>query len=1211
MKKSIIDIQLKELHSFNEAMELENEKIKKIEADFKKVESGWVEQKQQLKENYDDKHEKLEKDLKYNLEEQNKKLKTIKNNQRKEAKDKDKLILQKRKTSLEQLENGLSEINKMNQEISKEIDFSKKFVGQNQFNELLNNKHTPIPVGSGLADEVTSLHASLQERFHSIIKLTQNYAALSPPNTIGFFVVLWLIALVSGFMFIVSEIYFAVAIIVIVTIILHFSVHGLNEGLARSCVSFVKGYDRYIELMPKYQEFIEDDCHRELNDLGIELTKMKEDAEKEVKVEIEEIQRNYDSKTGNLDEKYNNEIYQLTNKIQENNKEFHELSIKISNEFLQNNTRFLDFQKKMFNQFPDWQKFAFEKQKTSYPNVEGVRIGEISQTIGDKDIKLPALVPFPFKEPIVYETGAKEKKALVKNVHSLLLRILISLPPSKARFIFIDPMGLGKNVGSFLNFLDYDESIIHHQAYYEPSGIDHLLRELVERMALITQKFLRNIYSSLEEYNQTAGDLAEPYFFLVFFDFPAGITREMMSNIQKILTNGHICGLYSIVMLNDNTKIPDHVDLSSLINGQLLISKNVATGNLQLSNYVGSKFIIDLPPIEMDQIIDHIGAQCKEARNVVVPFSKILELEKMDETNRWRSLPLDDLTIPIGVIGSTKCQYLTLGRGTSQHVLIAGKTGSGKSVLLHTIITMVAVKYSPQEVQLYLIDFKKGVEFKRYANLNLPHARVIAIESEREFGISVLEGIDAEMQRRGVLMRAAGVENYKEYRTKTNQELPRLLLIIDEYQEFFSVDSDIITIKVTQILDRLVRQGRAFGIHLILGSQTIAGSYNLSRSTIDQIAVRIALQCSEDDSRLILSSDNPAARMLSRPGEAIYNAKNGMSEGNFLFQIGWLGEPEQKAYLEQIHHLAQISMNIKTEKAIVFEGNDMAKIEGSETFKVLFKDLDKVGKKPVTRACIGEPISLKESTHIDFKIQSGSNLLVVGQDLEMANGIMYSAILSLALNYLGKPIRYFMLDLTPVEDSIENICNLTGKEIKLDMQYGRRGDVKKILNEVHQLLLDARQKEAHNISGQIPVFLFLHGIHRMKDFEANDFSSSPSLSFSLDLGETKTKKEESLGVMLSKILEEGPEYQIYTIAWCDNHKNLTRRFSRQVIKEFELKVLFRLNTDDSINMMDSVDAAKLKPNQAIYYNEDTGQTEKFKPFGLPDKNWLINKNNIH
>ena len=119
--------------------------------------------------------------------------------------------------------------------------------------------------------------------------------------------------------------------------------------------------------------------------------------------------------------------------------------------------------------------------------------------------------------------------------------------------------------------------------------------------------------------------------------------------------------------------------------------------------------------------------------------------------------------MPLGRAGATKLQYLRLGKGTSQHVLIAGKTGSGKSTLLHALITNLALHYSPDEVEFYLIDFKKGVEFKTYATHALPHARVIAIESEREFGLSVLQRLDAELKRRGDLFREHGVQDLDGY----------------------------------------------------------------------------------------------------------------------------------------------------------------------------------------------------------------------------------------------------------------------------------------------------------------------------------------------------------------------------------------------------------------------------------------------------------------
>ena len=134
--------------------------------------------------------------------------------------------------------------------------------------------------------------------------------------------------------------------------------------------------------------------------------------------------------------------------------------------------------------------------------------------------------------------------------------------------------------------------------------------------------------------------------------------------------------------------------------------------------------------------------------------------------------------------------------------------------------------------------------------------------------------------------------------------MPRVLLIIDEFQELF-VEDDRIAQESALLLDRLVRQGRAFGIHVLLGSQTLGGAYTLARSTIGQMAVRIALQCSEADAHLILSEDNTAARLLTRPGEAIYNDANGLYEGNHPFQVVWLTDGDRDEYLRQIRELAR------------------------------------------------------------------------------------------------------------------------------------------------------------------------------------------------------------------------------------------------------------------------------------------------------------------
>src|SRR5436190_22126793 len=160
--------------------------------------------------------------------------------------------------------------------------------------------------------------------------------------------------------------------------------------------------------------------------------------------------------------------------------------------------------------------------------------------------------------------------------------------------------------------------------------------------------------------------------------------------------------------------------------------------------------------------------------------------------------------------------------------------------------------------------------------------------------------------------------------------MPRTLLIIDEFQEFFSED-DKLAQDAGLLLDRLVRQGRAFGIHVLLGSQTIGGSSGLARSTLGQMAIRIALQTSEAYSQLILGDNNSAARLLSRPGEAIYNDQGGLVEANSPFQVAWLPDEKREVYLQRVHERAKaIDGNGRRPAAIVFEGNAHADIRKNE-----------------------------------------------------------------------------------------------------------------------------------------------------------------------------------------------------------------------------------------------------------------------------------------
>lgn len=109
----------------------------------------------------------------------------------------------------------------------------------------------------------------------------------------------------------------------------------------------------------------------------------------------------------------------------------------------------------------------------------------------------------------------------------------------------------------------------------------------------------------------------------------------------------------------------------------------------------------------------------------------------------------------------------------------------------------------------------------------------------------MLQRVDAELRRRGEIFREAGVQDVAGFReARPGIPMPRVLLIIDEFQEFF-VEEDRVAQDASLLLDRIVRQGRAFGVHVILGSQTLGGAYTVARSTMGQMAAdadRVAVQ---------------------------------------------------------------------------------------------------------------------------------------------------------------------------------------------------------------------------------------------------------------------------------------------------------------------------------------------------------------------------------
>jgi hypothetical protein len=808
--------------------------------------------------------------------------------------------------------------------------------------------------------------------------------------------------------------------------------------------------------------------------------------------------------------------------------------------------------------------------------------------------EVPAVCAFPEQSPLMFQAGGEGQDAAVTALQNALLRLLTSLPAGKVRLIIIDPIGLGQNFAAFMNLADYDDKLVASRIWTETPHIDQRLNDLTAHMENVIQKYLRNQFPTIDDYNKHAGEVAEPYRILVVANFPVNFSNDAMRRLLSITQSGPRCGVFTLISIDTRQPLPKTFDIGDMQRtGCTLVWENNRFV-WQDPGFRPYPLALDTPPPDDDanRVLHKVGAAARDAHRVEVPFEFIAPTQE----EWWKGDSRKGIRVALGRAGAVARQYFELGKGTSQHGVVAGKTGSGKSTLLHALITNLALNYSPDEIELYLIDFKKGVEFKTYAAHALPHARVIAIESEREFGLSVLQRLDAELRTRGDRFRAVEAQDLASYRAASPEAYaPRILLIVDEFQEFFTED-DRLSQEAAQLLDRLVRQGRAFGMHVFLGSQTLGGAFSLARSTIDQMAVRIALQCSEADANLILSDDNSAARLLSRPGEAIYNDANGLMEGNHPFQVVWLPDTRREQYLDEIHHMAQTRRLRSPMAPVIFEGNAAADVTKNTRIREAIESpaLRTPDPKRGNLAWLGDALAINDQTAAPFRRQNGGNLMVVGQQEETALGMMMVAMVSLAPQGTPEePPQFFVLDgrqaETPQED---NPLARMPQVVPCPVRLGGWRDAGALIGEV-SAELQRRQQTPERPGGSIYVILF--ALQRLRDLrrEEEDFSFGK-----------KSDGTETPAQQLGTLLREGPALGIHTILWCDSLNNMQRTLDRAAMREIGLRIVFQMGVGDSSNLIDTPAASKLGMHRALFFSEEDGRLEKFRPYGIPPEEWL-------
>ena len=831
---------------------------------------------------------------------------------------------------------------------------------------------------------------------------------------------------------------------------------------------------------------------------------------------------------------------------------------------------------KSLNQLPEtfnsnslkWNTSDLFKGKDLVSSI--IRLGEerfqISIEGENFSIIVPRCIQFLNKSNILFNCmNEAETKEAIRISHNIIARTLLALPSSKTKITFIDPLELGGNAAPFTPLL---REIYGGMVFTQQNDIENQLSILTRAIENVIQKYLQDKFIDIADYNLKTKEVPEPYRLLVVYNFPHGFNDTTASKLFNIIKSGPKAGVHTILINDRNAKLPYGTDWS------VLESLNINEVCLQNRNEENKYFEFD-KNLPYNEIVDYINKELPNVSSIKVPFTKYIS----PQNEWWQAKAHMRYEVPIGR-HALEVQNLKFDNKDDNQALLIGKPGSGKSNLLHVIIANSLWKYSPDQLEIYLIDFKGGVEFTIYADKKIPHIRTIAIESEREFGLSVLDGVERELLRRETEFSKVGVQNIEQYHEKfPNERMPRVLLIVDEFQEFFAED-DNIKQAVDDKFDRIVRKGRAFGINTLFSSQTLSGN-SIKKSTKELIDIRIALMCSDLDSNQILDDRNPAARDLTRPGEGIYNPENGKVEGNRRFQAFFIEKDDLNKTIESVVSFANANPNGYSKfKQIIFRGSEKAIMEKDNH---PLKKVSVVTAPKSLRLWVGEPVAIADDVTAVMRKQGGSNLLVAGYDENIGLRVMCSSIISIAAQQQPRSCKFYSFNFYNVDSEMINVPDELFNNIDQDCVSVNGRQVKETLQAIKQ---EVEIRLSGSSTSNSNLYLSFFSLQRGRAFRKDGYSMSDE------------------GNLLSYILKEGPDVGVFSLVQVDTMDNFSKNLDDNLLKEFSQRIASQMNPDNSVKVIGNQKAAKLGGNRAWYYDDNENTMIKFKPYELPTFSWV-------
>ena len=380
------------------------------------------------------------------------------------------------------------------------------------------------------------------------------------------------------------------------------------------------------------------------------------------------------------------------------------------------------------------------------------------------------------------------------------------------------------------------------------------------------------------------------------FDHPQGLSDD--ANFSMVFDHANKINLISIFLSDSYENVPGACQ--GIISLEPTFAFEFAQVGEKGLTANGTADIVTLAQIDrLSRNLLPISARYPGQSNRVPSEISLLDIYNVKQVNdfhmteKWGRVPDKNGLLPYPVrIGSqslSEAQTIHIAENRDgPHGMIAGTTGSGKSELLQTLVSAMAIEHHPYLVNFLLIDFKGGSTFSAFKDL--PHLVGLVSNLDKYSALRALEAIRAENYRRQRFLANLGIEDINDYHKNLNRigvlkgdwvPLPHLCIIVDEFAELAKDLPDFLPELVST-----VRVGRSLGLHLILATQRPAGVVNDEmRANLNfRICLRVQTQ---EDSRDMLHRPDAARLSPNIPGRAYFQI--GDSGTPMLFQTARVG----------------------------------------------------------------------------------------------------------------------------------------------------------------------------------------------------------------------------------------------------------------------------------------------------------------------------------